>query len=257
LIEMDVFKVLRESFLLLLREPKLFLPKLLVSFLFGVGMLAIARLLMPFLSLGGLEAVKSVSSQLPLLAALLAYTLIVFAVDVFVNALYPVLVKQFNSGQKISFSKAAARARKKFVVVFPAVLVVELAMAIVFSIFSTPLLLSNNFSGFAVVFGLFLLTSFVVTILFYVIYPIGVLREKNFVQALSASFKSGISNAKVFALPSLIPFIVSLANFALAFSNEPISFFMFWVLRFLIAIVATYHMVVNPSVYLALRRGMD
>ena len=60
----------------------------------------------------------------------------------------------------------------------------------------------------------------------------------------------GRKNAKQLSLPSLIPFAISIVNFALAF--DPALLIAFIALRFLMALISTYHMVLNPNVYLAL-----
>ncbi|MAG22312.1 MAG: hypothetical protein CL943_03340 [Candidatus Diapherotrites archaeon] len=260
---MNLIAVLKESFFLLLKEPKLFLPKIIVAFLYGFGMLAIAFLslntILPFVG-GEVDPAmaSALSVQLPIVLGLLVYTILVLAIDVLVNAMYPVMVRDFKQGSRISFRSALSFASKKFLVIFPAILVADLAVSIPFALLSTILILTGNTFGLAISFALFLIVSFVLIVLFYVVYPVSVLKEKNFVSALLGSLKIGSKNMKQLSIPSLIPFSLSLINFGLAFLAENPAFLIaFLMLRFLIALVATYHMVLNPSVYFALQNGVE
>lgn len=255
---MKILDLFRESFSMLAKQPKLFLPKLIIAALYGAGMLFIASLsietIVPLLSqeMNTVIARKLVS-QLPLLVLFFFYTIAVFALDVLVNAMYPVMVKDFKGGKAISLKTALKSAAKKFKVIFPAMLVmlgIDLAITIPFSLASAAFILSRNTLGLIIAFIIFLAVSFAMIVLFYVVYPISVLKENNFVSAVVGSIRMGKRNAKQLSIPSLIPFTLSVVSFALAF--DPAFLIAFIALRFLMALVATYHMVLNPNIYLAL-----
>ena len=186
---MKILDLFRESFFMLAKQPKLFLPKLIIAALYGAGMLFIASIyletMFPLLSQEmNVEIAGKLAAQLPLLVAFFFYTIAVFALDVLVNAMYPVMVKNFKQGKAISFRAALKFAAKKFKVVFPALLVmlgIDLAVAIPFSMISAVFILSRNTVGLALSFVAFLAVSFILIVLFYVVYPISVLKENNFV----------------------------------------------------------------------------
>ena len=255
---MDIVELFRQSFSMLAREPKLFIPKIVVAFLYGFGMLATA-----FISLESLPIILSPESFAPeqafnllsLSLMLFVYSIFLFAIDVLVNSMYPVLVKDFKQRNPISLPKALRFALSKFWIVFPAVIVVDFAVAIPFALLLSLVALSGNIVAFFVVAALFLAASFLVIVLFYVVYPVSVLSEKNFVSALLKATSLGAGNLKHLSMPSLIPFTLSVINFALAFlAANPAFLVAFIVLRFLIALVYTYHMVLNPNVYFELVR---
>ncbi|MDP6670184.1 MAG: hypothetical protein QGI60_00010 [archaeon] len=252
---MKILDLFRESFSMLAKQPKLFLPKLIVAALYGAGMLFIAAILLetivPLLSQEmNAKIARKLVLQLPLVVGFFFYTIAVFAVDVLVNAMYPVMVKDFKAGKAISFKIALKSAVKKFKVVFPTMLVIDVAVAIPFSLISVMFILTQNTLGLVFSFVVFLAVIFAMMVLFYVVYPISVLKENNFISALIGSIKMGRKNAKQLSIPSLIPFTLSIVSFALTF--DPAFLLAFIALRFLMALVATYHMVLNPNIYLAL-----
>ncbi len=259
---MDLIALLKESLLILRKEPRLFAPKMLLAALYGFGMIVVAELsletLLPLVyGEPSRQAIMAMAAYFPLILLMLLYTVLIFLVDVLVNAMYPVMIRDFKKGKKISFSSAFEFAAKKFPVVLPAMLTVfaiDVVIAIPFSLVFTALILSRNIIGIWLSLLLFLVLSFVFILLFYVIYPVAVLKEKNFIAAIAGTVKIGLSNLKELSIPAIIPFLLSAINFGLAFyTRNPSILVIFILLRFVMAIIATYHMVLNPTVYFALR----
>ena len=248
---------LGEAFSLLLKEPRLFLPKLLVAFLYGALMVFTASLLLKFYYLDfssyaseSIEAVQALAGDAFLW---LAVSLAVLLVDVVTSAMYPVMVKEFRQGKKISFRRAFSFALQKFWVTVPAVL----AYLLIFSIISFPFIfffdlavVSGNFSQlFFSLLGV-VAVIFLTNVLFYFIYPVSTLEKGNFVSALFSTVKLGQKDLSMVSKAAVFPFIVSLANFAVAFLVENPAFLALFVfLRFLTALVYSYHLVLNPVIY--------
>ncbi len=256
---MDLINVFRESFIILRKEPKLFIPKLILAFLYGIGMIIIASLaletILPLaLQQFDLETARAMVEKLPLVMVLFFYLIALLVVDVLVNAMYPLMVSDFKQGKKISFRRALGVAATKFTTVFPAVFITEILIAVPFALVSTFFILSGNMAALIGAVLAFFALSFVLIVLFYVIYPFSVLNEKkSFIEALTGSFKIGRKNIKELSIPSTVPYFLSLVNFVVAFkANDPTFLIVFVVLRFLIAMLYTYHMILNPNVYLAL-----
>jgi hypothetical protein len=254
---MKVSCLFSESFSLLLKNPKLFLPKLAIALLYGIAMVWVALLLESIAPLLDaeitVESAQAISLQLPIAILLLFFLVFLLAVDILVNAMYPVMVRQHKIGKQVSFRSAIAFAGKKFFVVFPAVLAIELSIALPFAVLSSLLFLAGNIVALVFFFILFLAAAFAINLFFYVVYPVSVLKETDFLSALAGSGMVGKANARGFLLPALIPFSISLLNFALAFFVEEAAFLVAFVaLRFLMALVSTYHLVLSPKIYLAI-----
>ena len=131
---------------------------------------------------------------------------------------------------------------------------VDLLVAIPFAVVFSALLLGNNYIGLYLCFAVFLAFAFLLTVLFYLVYPVSVLEKGNFLQAMRRS--SGIARHRLMPVSAaaVIPFIVSAINFSLAFfAYNPIALSAFLAMRFLTAMVYTYHMVLNPNVYFDFR----
>ena len=259
---MNVLNVLNESLSMLLKQPKLFLPKLVIAALYGIGMLAIAWLsietVVPLLiERGGMQTAKEVAGFLPVIFGFLIYTLVVYVLDVLVNSMYPVMVANYRQGKRISFRSAFSSAARKFPVIFPAMIVmlaIEFAVALPFAMLFTLFILGNNIAALIASFIAFLAVSFVMIVIFYVIYPASVLDENNFVSAIINTARLGKRNARHISIPSLIPFSLSIINFAVGFpALESLAFLAaFVILRFFMALLSTYHMVLNPHIYIEL-----
>ena len=100
-----------DSLKLLARQPKLFLPKIFVSFLYGVGMLLTADIMLKLLAIDQIPMAATaplLQSYFGTMVLLAVYTFLVLLVDVFVNSMYPAMAQEFFNAQKISFRKAVS-----------------------------------------------------------------------------------------------------------------------------------------------------
>lgn len=237
------------------KHPKLFLPKILLAGLFGIGMLLTAETAknLPLIEGMTLEQQKQ---SLAIASILLAYTLLLVVADVFVNAMYPALVKQIQNNQKISFRQALRKALQRTKTVLPA----NLAILAGFTAIIIPLnsaflffLKTENTQGMIVIAAIIAIMLFLAAVGFYWIYPITVMEKTGIVSSLKTTITLSKKNLKNVSIASIFPFIVSTANFALAFFAEnPAAFWAFVLMRLATSIVYTYHMVLNPEMYFEL-----
>ncbi len=255
---MKFFGFLKEAFEVLKRNPKLFLPKLAVAGIYGVSLVLGAIILRDFMPIvASINNSSLTSEQLLFLSRAVPFMLFSFfwlvfslSADVFVNAMYPVLLRDFKAKRRISLSRAFRGARKRSLVVFPAVFLALLPLAL--------LLEAAFFLSSAPALFVFLIVALAATLLygfaFYYIYPVLVLEKVSVFSGLKRSVSTSAANASVTLKASVIPFAVSLLNLYLAFDIfNPLNFFLFVSTRFFIAVLSAYNMVLNPVLYLGVK----
>jgi len=240
---------------LLLRQPRLFLPKLVVAALFGMGMLLTARMVKDALSIEALSR-QELYSLFSTAIFLLLYTLAAALVDIIVNAMYPVMVENYNEKKQVSLSKALLFAFSRAKTVIPADIAVLLLFALI--VFPLNYLIvffrsSGNALGFFVSALLLLFSVFVLVIGFYWLYPVATLEKAGIMGTLKRTVFLSRKNLKRVSIASVFPFVVSLINIFLAFFyDNPAFLALFVLMRFFTAVVYTYHLVLSPTLYLGL-----
>ncbi len=243
-----------DAFRLTVSKPKLFLPKLALSVLYGFLMLETAKVsiqMAPFVLEKTMNWTPQEASQLLAQTLLLLFlTLLVMVIDVWIGSWYPVLVSQYRERKTVSFRSAIRESWKRFSVVLPLVFGFELLIAIILSLFLNAALFSLPLEGFAFSVLVGLLVSFLVTVALYPLLSVGVLEKKSVVGSVKRTFDLSKKNWKIFSLASVLQFAISLANFVLAFlAQKPEFLLLFWIARIALALAATYNAAVNPSAY--------
>ncbi|MFA5125551.1 MAG: hypothetical protein WC462_00930 [archaeon] len=255
---LDKFSILMKAIFLLKKHPVLFLPKLILAFLYGFGILLSTQLLHKMISFTSILPEEIVLDDLRnfFLLALFLLVLTVFSyfVDLFFSGLYPLLVNQAVKG-KISFSKAFFELKPKLVKLFISGVIVFLFISI-FSFVEALVLFFLNFSDFGTI------VSFIVTFIFifllYFLFPIISSKKLGVVSSFRKTIFSSFKNKHIVFLFSLIPFSVSIIKFVLAFFADNTGLLvLFWVLVFLTGIVYTIHAVVNQLLYLNLNKRKE
>lgn len=260
---MKFLDFLKEAFSVLKKNPKLFTPKLLVAAVYGVSLVLAALITKQFFPLlmeiqeQGLstETAAIINQATPFLFFAIFWSFFSLLLDIFVNAMYPSLVSDFKSNKPISLIKAVKKAKNRSLVVIPA------ALIITFCVF-TPLVFLTEYSfllknyllsiiaGFALLIAMLLFIA-----LFYFVYPVLVLERVSVFNGLKKSLSLSKKNTSIALKASVFPFIVSLFNFYLAFDIfNPVNFALFVFSRFLVAVLATYHVVLNPLLYLGVKK---
>jgi hypothetical protein len=246
---MDTVSFFKNAFVLLKKHPKLFLPKLILAGLFGIGMVATAQL-----TIATLAATQGYPYLLLPAVTLLGYSLGLLILDSLVNAMYPVLVKQYAEKRPLSFQHAWEHAIHKAKTIVPATMGVLVLFSLIVLPFEFLFLnaIQNGVNATAIFPGIaLLLVLFVFAMLFYWFYPVVSLEQKNSAQSIIRTIQLSRNHAKTIAIASFFPFLVSLINLALAFFIDIWGVLaVFILLRFVTAVVYTYHMVLNPTLYL-------
>ena len=240
-----------DAIILLKRNPKLFLPKIVLAFLYGAIMILTAQFLM-------IVAPQLYSWEISDPAWLIMYDLtllillfLVFFLDIFTNSMYPVMIRQFFRKNPVSLSKASRAVAPNILNIFLSVLILVILLAVPLTALSLIAFLSNNIFVILVLAAFALLVSLALTIVFYFFYPVAVLDSVFFFKTFRRSWQMSKGKISKLLVPSLLPFFISISSFALAFFADDLAMLLLFILlRFLIALVQTYHMVLNPSIFL-------
>lgn len=253
------FDVLNDSFSLLAKEPKLFIPKLAVAALFSIPLL-----IFPELALEALSLKADLNAVMNTLFALAAFVIVSSLVDILVNSMYPFMVRDYFEKKPVSISNAFLESLGKFFVVAPAVLAVELLTILLAVIASFPLgiaILTGNIGIIALVVLATLAVFFIVLVLFYLIYPVSTLEKNHFIGALMQSASLSMKNKSDITKATAITFLISIVAFILAFAvniymktgnieGSILALLLFIGVRFATAMLYTYQFVLNPVFYL-------
>ena len=119
----DFLPILKESIGLLLKNPILFLPKILIALLYGLGALISVYLVQKLILLYGASQgsvdLSDLQNWLYLSIALIVLVVVSYFLDLFFSGLYPLLVNQAIKG-KVSFRNAFLESKKGLVSLFVA-----------------------------------------------------------------------------------------------------------------------------------------
>ncbi len=252
--------VLAESFKLLLKKPKLFLPKILIAVVYGASMLLIAQLYLQLYSIDitgiALKPISPETAMSILILMALNIILLVFAflLDILINGMYPPMVDDYFAKRKISFTGAIKKSFGRFHILL-SVTLLDLAVFIAvmgpLAVLFNFALLSNNYLIISVILLIIGALTFATIVIFYFLYPVAMLEKEGIISTILNSFKSSRRNLGTVSKAALIPFFFTIINFALAFLQENLGFLLLFVaMRLIVAAIATYHYVLNPVVYL-------
>jgi hypothetical protein len=252
---------LKDALQAIKENPKLFLPKIVLSLIWGLFLLYLSSLLVEMLSLNLTDS-EQVASIAPLILGKLLWFFVFFIafylVDVFVNAAYPFLLEQFFEKKPLSLKQAfnyVSRNLLRILSPIIASIVLILAVSFPFALFLSFSLVLKD-SVLIVIAGILAIAVvFVLSAVFYFVYPISVL-EKTGLSSLTGSFNELKRNPRPVSFAVLITYALTIATVFLAIGIEAIQFagllglITFFVLRIITALLATYQMVLNPVVYL-------
>jgi len=258
---------LKDAFKLLLKEPKLFIPKILVAILYSIPMLLGAYVLLTNAQLID-EVLKSpmisqrqASGLLSLLIALLAIffiTLFAFVVDILVNAMYPIIVDDFYKHKKISLWKAFASSWRNFFRIVPIgfgiLILVMMPLSIAAAHFGT--IASNFFQLASAIAALSIIAALAIAAIFYFLYPTIMLENRPVASCLRRNFALVKNNKATVAGASLIALATDILSLGLSFVSvfEPLVLFVFIGERLLVTILFTYNAILNQVIYLGVSK---
>ena len=258
---MRFIDALIDSFILLKKEPKLFIPKIFIAAFYGTLMLCLMSIFTPFLELLStadiMEAALYAREIFSSLLVLFIISIFAIVVDVFVNAMYPKMVEDFYNKKRISFKEAAKSALGRSFTVMPSVfiaLIIYLVVSLPFILYMTVALMANDVFGIMLSLVFLLIVEFAVTFIFYLLYPVSMLEKQGVFGTLGKSFFLGKKHFGNVSKATVLQMFLSLASLVLAaVAGDPAFFVLFIISRFLTALIATYIFVLNPVVYLGIK----
>jgi hypothetical protein len=250
-------KILFDAFKLIIANPLLFLPKLIIAFLYSIPMLFLPELTFALLEL---------TSNPVLLISLIFWIFIIFLIsilDILFNSMYSFTVKDYLNKKNISLIHGIKNSLKNFKKIFISIITANIIFIIIAFIVSIPLsyfILINSTALTLLFFVFYALTVFILFIAFYLIYPIASLEKFNEINSLKQSILLAKKNFKKISIISIISFFLSFFSILIPFimelmiqSNAGLIFIpliAFILIRFLTAVISTYCYILNPVFYL-------
>lgn len=249
----NIHGAFRDSIELFISNPKLIVPKLIVSLLYGVIIIFTAQNTIDAFVQPSIDVLRN-------LVVIFFATLAVVVADIVLSSMYPFIVQDLIKHKKAGLSGAFWAALSKAFVIVPAYLAVLLVFVIVTAIIEFVLFLAmpENFLLVAPVVDL--VAVFAAVFLFYFLFPVAIFEKKGIMESLKGSISISMSKKSEVAQVTVLSFIVSGVSFAIGFAldffpqNEQTWIFwaVFVFLRFLTAYIYAYLYVLNPVFYLEL-----
>jgi FtsH-binding integral membrane protein len=270
---MHLTEILIESFRLLRREPKIYLPRIFTTVLYTVFLLYTASFSLRITRAINLEVLRAqmmrgvpdlgraLSQFWGQIVFFLLFFLVVYAVDILSYGMYATIVRDYHSKNKVNLTNSLNEALKKTKTLFLLGLVILAfigAFLVVYAFMSTAFIVTQN-PAFLVLALLVLLTVFIgFAVLFFFSVPVAVLEDVKLAVAMRKSMDLGIRNKGIvlktnFLFAGLMLVTLGVAMFA-DFKGKIglAAVTAFIVGRLLQALVYTYISVVNPVAYLKL-----
>jgi hypothetical protein len=255
-IDISVFGIFTESFKLLLKEPKLFLPKTIIAILYGIAIYFQAQILLELTTIlasnNPVDYIPRLNELLIIMLILLGYNILIYIADIFATSLYPTMIKQLETG-KVSLREAIKNSKKHFFTMFVSSTIPLILLTIITIPFSFIILINQEMSLILNIFSVFVI-GYIFVMLFYFLYPVVILGKKNSLNSIKQTIQLSLLHKKKVFLLSSVPFFVTILKTITAFlAEDPAFLFIFIVLVLLTGIVYTYHMVINPYFYLKIK----
>ncbi|MDO8537498.1 MAG: hypothetical protein Q7S21_01305 [archaeon] len=250
------FQSMKDALNALIKYPKLFIPKIFLAIIWGTLLLMVVDLFQKIaLNPTNVQVIESVGSQLP---SLILITLIVFLIDVFVNAMYPLMIADMFDHKKVSMLSSFKEVQKNssdFLIPIIVSFIISMILILPFTLLFSFSIVSGNPVFIAIAALLSLISVFIISVVFYFIFPVIVLEKKG-MQGVWQTLRIGRKHFKEASFGTLITFIFSVltaviasfSGFASITGIASIALFLF--LRILTAIAAAYQIVLNPVLYL-------
>jgi len=253
-----IYSLVFDSIKLLSKNPSLVIPKLLIAILYGVGIILavdLSKQLFLFQSFTSEQIFNYDFSYFFGSAVLmLLIAILTFFIDLFFLGFYPVLISLAEKN-KFSFKRGFELFKPKML----SILYGGIILWVLFSVFALIIdliLLYFNLSTNSLILSLILIFAF--AFLFYFFYPKLVFENVKLDKTFVNSFLISLKNKKLVFVLSLIPFLVSILKFALAyFSDFALSFALFWVLVILTGLIYSVHAVINQKAYEKLSKSKN
>lgn len=255
-----LIEVLKNSLIVLKKEPKLFLPKIFLSLLWGLMLLYSANLLVQLQKINLMDSPETktvlLNELLPGTLLLLFFSFVFFIIDSVINSAYPLMIQKYLNKQSFSIWNSIKLVLTNFwKIIIPIFLAFLLSMIILlpFTLLFSFFFVQQNYFIVLVLALIILLLVFFTTVLFYFIYPVSSIEKKGLSSVIN-TIKKSRKNLKEASFGSFIALVLSLISALIVSFSETkeLIFFaliIFLVLRIITAVLATYSMVLNPLLY--------
>lgn len=264
---MKLINLLKEAFALLIEEPKLFLPKIVLTVFLSVIMLIGSFVAITNADVFMLAPQQTVSADIveraffvmTVFLILLICVIIAFIFDIIINGMYPMLVKDFYNKKRLSLKRAFKESLGNASRIVPAGTALYLLVFIPFSIYvvyaSTAIQSVTELA--LVIAASALVCAFTIYLLFYFLYPTIMLTRKSVLRCIRDNLMLVKRNFKTVAIATIIPFFSTILSLGFAAISvfEPFFIVIFFIYRILSTCLFTYHMVLNPTIYLKVQKN--
>lgn len=255
--KIQLIKILKDSFELLKKEPKLFLPKLLIAILYGILIIFQAQILLQFVTIfSGEMTTQQIQQIIQILffsIILLISNILVYLLDTLITATYPALVKQFP--KKISFKKAIKESKNNYLKAIISSIILLTITMIISTLITIPFILTNQTNpNIQIIISLSV--GFVIVFLFYLLFPVLMLEKKGIIYSIKKSITMSFKNKKNILALSLLPLTITLTKLLLAiFITHPLALILFILLVIITALLHTYSTVATQTTYFSLKNN--
>jgi len=259
------YSILKNSARLVIKHPRLIIPKLIEAFFLSIAILALV---------GVFNAVfiehANPFDYIDIVIFWGIYLVIIWLLHVLTNGTYPQMAESLYLKNKISLMEAYQKAGRKALILIPSVLIEYVIIIIIAVIISVPVAwfwITKNIELFYI--GLFLLAIaiFILAVFFYLLYPVAILEKKGIVNIIARTITLSRSNLKDVSKAMAITFLTSLISMVAALGIERytteeliafqgVAILLFVISRFINTLVATYQTVLNQSFYLEYERKL-
>ncbi len=261
---MKVIATLMDSVRLLFRKPKIFLPNLFASSIYGLFEFSLFYMLI--MDIGMLSGSASTAStglavQLPMLFAVLLMLPFIGAIDLITYSMYPSLVCDYAENRTISLRKSfkdALYAWRFWVSLGVLFILFTIAVCVpVGGLLSVAIILKIPLLAILGV-AVFFLASLTFMLLMFFVIPIGVLEKDGLISSIKKSIRLGFDNKWDITRINLIMFILACSVFFIGSPGDSFSSIaagaLFFLVKFLQSVLCTYVSVINPVFYLSIPR---
>ncbi len=276
---MNLFHVMKESFALLLKKPKIFIPNLFASLLYAFVELIMIKAFIDIIEITkGVDIVRVIqgsSTYFPMeelqphlfiFAGVVLFFPVIGVVDLVTYSMYPALVADYHEGKSISLRKAlkdALSAWRIWLTLGMIFLLFTIFVFLMIGIFIALTFLSDNLIYLLIGSLLFILLVILFMMSIFFVIPIGVIERISIVESFRKSYQLGFRHR--WEVISLNVFIILVIIAAFAFGNifgtEKLSvgitflaIALFLIVRIIQSLMYTYICVVNPYFYIRVAR---
>jgi len=267
---MNLFHVMKESFSLLLKKPKIFIPNLFASLLYAVVELIMIKI--AFESIGIIQdptiysPMEELQSGLFIFLGILAFFPVIGAIDLITYSMYPALVADYHKGESVSLWKAlkdAFSAWRVWLTLGVIFLLFSVFVLLMLGIFAVLTFLLNSLIYLLIGAVLFILLVILFMMAVFFVIPVGVIEKTGILESFRKSYRLGFRHRSEVIFLNVFILLVIIAAFALGNISGAeklgagitfLAIALFLLIKIIQSLMYTYICVVNPYFYVRVAR---